>query len=1238
MAEGEIVDFQSCCRLCLTEIVESIKSIFDETVEDRRLSEKIQQSVAIEINCSDKLSTKVCDPCIEKVVGWYSFKEQCLKNQKKLEDWINSKNPDGSSELTPEQTSTPQSEVTPEVNSSHSSTSISNVAIQIKEEPQDHIEEPQVDDHQEDIFNNLSDTVDSQLDQQNDIHNDIQPELMHHNHVLVKSEPLDMDGLEEPMEEEYNEFPPNLSPQHLENGENLQEPLVVRTTAFNRTCSVCGKLFSNAGNKKKHERMQHGLHNNISIATPILNGLTNGDVQHGSPIQTEQQKILNSMSLKVLKTIPIETPENLTKIENSYVEKCKAMVSMHKTLICACHNVPHQNLKGLLSHLRALRIWFPVFTCYNCMITFTDRSTFTRHISRCQSAPLDTITKLSELRIRTEVKTRLYQNFKCTICKFMFSFHEDFCKHVDEDHAMLQFPVHCPCGKTCENEEEYKDHVYVSCLVEFYCDICFVTTKTLDDFQKHAAGVHDDSEGFILLQDDNYKVRKPSMHVSPTGVDEGAIIQGKRERKASFKTPLYDDDLDEILPTSLASATYYTPKTTNRVCPICYKEYSSYKNMMRHYKTHKPEEIQNHQQQQQMEQGYSEFQDYQDQSQESQDMELEEEESFYSCPDCGGMYSTMEWKVHLTEKHPSKPCGECGKFFQFQTELDQHRSVHLNLKVYRDSKTQSYKSTMLSPGGEGEGEGEEMVGCEMCDLVFTSKEDLMTHQLEQGHAGITAVEVPEPEPEVTAAPKKYRCDICEQEFNNYNGLWEHNRTRHPERKTPHADTYPKQCKDCNKVCTTGAAYYRHRQIHEKVPADAAASKATLLKPKKFEEPEEESYHTCKRCFKVFSSKYNLKNHLKCHGININPISKKLVRKAVCKVCQNVFETNEELIRHKQEAHNGVETPDDMDMASLVFPCDTCVMTFTSKAALKKHKEKHTLEYKSLHRQVYCKYCKISFENFQSLTQHMQLEHNEKVKMPPIPKPNDFTCSICQKSFQSSGALTTHIGWHKRALNDSSSKLLKHAPPSLPPPPVQLPRMHQVNIKEEPMDDVTKYQCDTCLAELPNDTALQVHILEKHRSVSAIMLIPRCNTCNKDFSTQDEYETHKRLHDFLERQKQHEQKMLVQQQEMPSQRMSPANKQKSFPCKHCNAAFSRSDTLGAHIRQFHKEHVQTEFKCNQCDRVFEKQNSLTIHLKVHEKQRAVPSPVGKPLFSCSICNMGFDLPKDLRAHTITAHPF
>lgn len=1082
MEVNEIGNFSECCRLCLSEQVDTLKSIFDDATDDSALPEKIYTFLSIQIKSDDQISKMICDTCVDKVNNWKSFKELAVTNQQTLEKWHES--------------------------------------IQSKDKPQKEI---------------------------------LQAQSVP---VKIKAEVVSDDDLE--------------------------------IIDFN--LPVKAEIHDEPNYENNHQDLNNGAE-----VRALTNGVGTGD----NPEQSRKLEFAAGLELFHSDSTPISL-ENLSKIESSYIEKCKAMITMYDSLVCACHNVSHPNLKGLLSHLRALRIWFPVFTCYNCMITYTDRSTSMKHFVRCSKAKLETLIKLSNLRKRSPIKTRLYQNYKCVQCKFMFSFHEDYCSHIDEDHK--DPPYICLCQKTFENLEDYRRHVYVSCMIEFYCDICFVTTKTLPSFIEHAVHNHDESEGFVLLQNDGYKkkhisridsmpreIRSINSARSLSRSPEAPVV-GKRRRSCSvYRTPVYDEPPLEPLPKKPKPAT----------CDVCGKLYSNYANMLRHYKNAhladpKTEVV-------------------------NEDCAAPED-SLYRCPDCGFMYNSKEWEEHKLT-HEQLKCSECDKIFLFQTELDQHRSVHLNLKVYRDSKTKSYKSTMLSPNSASR-------VCDICNIVCESIEDLEHHKVSHEDE-ILSLE-PEIDIQEPAAEKKYYCKPCDKQYTGYSGLWEHNRRKHTDESGfKHGETYPRSCDECDKVVTSGAAYKKHKDMHRRKeqlrvsgsppPSTHTGRSRSMPRLKRnisITQDDAEDYHTCKRCFKVFSTKSNLRNHMKLHGINMNSPKQKSPKKFLCEICDQVFTTTEKLAIHQDTEHQEdipdyINVMEEFNNESYIFTCDICVQTFTSKHALKMHKEQHLSEVPtstattSKASLVYCKLCNIPFQTRELLNDHMATEHGENIRTArKKTEDKKFPCKICRKSFASHSAMTAHFGWHKRA--EHGLKIEKGTTPE------RTPKKTQNN---------SQFQCSMCFMDLPNDTALQIHILEKHRNFNAL-IIPRCSPCNQEFETQQEYDTHKKLHDFVE-----------------SQKKTGLLNKIGLQCNYCPATFSRQDTLNNHVRANHKDYLNGGgLKCPHCDRIFEKQSSFSNHIKMHERPKSMPSIPNKSMFHCSICNMGFNLPKDLRNHTINAHPF
>lgn len=519
--------------------------------------------------------------------------------------------------------------------------------------------------------------------------------------------------------------------------------------------------------------------------------------------------------------------------------------------------------------------------------------------------------------------------------------------------------------------------------------------------------------------------------------------------------------------------------------------------------------------------------------------------------------------------------------------------------------------------------------CEICDKMFATKEELKEHKTVHDEMPVLKAENgTKEEEEKQDLSKKYSCTICNKHYLGYGGLWDHNKKKHPGRQIAH--DYPRKCKFCDKLLYTGGSWVIHKRMHERLmqqeqnmPSTShenSTPKSMKAPPSDEDQEEAESYHTCKRCFKVFSSKYNLKNHMKCHGINLSPSrsQSKNNKQVWCDVCHQACPSPAELEVHKREHENEnmgeIITEEDEEIELVkpqIYVCDLCDQHLMSKAALRKHKEQHAEELTKMSRKadyVFCKYCKIPFSDNEALNEHMIDEHDETLINPRMKESQNkrYPCNYCRKTFDTAGALCSHQGWHKRGKAEKQLRMQE-----------KLFKKMSNNVAK-PVPSVPIFQCHRCNAEFSNDTALQIHILEKHRNVNATVVLPRCTQCNVEFDSTEAYDKHKQLHLIVEKKKE----------------------MKQHPCKYCSSAFSRSDTLTAHVKQHHREFFAKHFKCHVCDRLFEKQNALTIHLKTHERQRLLgqpPKPLPKGL-SCSICQIVFSDSKELRNHVFTAHPF
>lgn len=970
--------------------------------------------------------------------------------------------------------------------------------------------------------------------------------------------------------------------------------------------------------------------------------------------ETEIQKIEFAAGLKVQRALAAEHANDnlpLTFVEISYLQKFKNIANMLKTLECVCHSETFPNIKELYVHLKKQRSWFSVYTCYNCLVTFRDRSTYMKHFCNCTKELLLNLKRIADCPVNPEIKMRLYQNFKCIKCGCVFCFHEDFCSHFDSEHTEIlqNFPPYiCLCSRKFSNVDDYKQHLHVTCFLRYFCDVCFEVFPTTKSFKLHCENLHDKADGASINNYDTYRKCKHFSAESspPLLIPSKRSLQNIQEPNANdefeenggktinlpilTKKPVFVEDDD-----SQYSAQHKKPIATESVssiksvllpcsCPDCGKQYSSYYNMLRHFRHSHDKlgrllkcslcaerfkhtyELKGHE-------------DVHSLSNQNKKISIKQSSNFFkfSCSECGNLFkSKEEWTKH-NETHSKNICSECGKEFQTTSDLDQHRNIHLNIKVYRDSKTRDYKSTMANT----------VLICSICNKNFNNNIDFQKHQSLHDKMPILSVQNDTEDNKKPTA--KYSFIPCNKYYVSYGGIWDHNKRHH--RNEAVNDKFPKKCDVCKEMFKTRGALGNHMRVHNRSKEGVSTNRKLqnpvyrFHKPKVFNDDtdDSESYHTCKKCFKVFSSKCNLKNHMKCHGINLNSSRSslktgKLLKTYWCDVCHQACQGYAQLQEHKQDhvtektviSHKPEETTKNIhDM----LKCDLCSALFSSAMALEKHKEKH--EEKRLKTTktllVYCKYCKVPFQTPKELNEHMNNKHYSLLVKSKEQKPVDkkFSCKYCDKSFDNAGALSSHQGWHKRGTNNkpgAQQKLLKTV---------------ATNQSKSIVPTIKgRYSCSDCSSSFPNDTALQIHILEAHRNINTTVLSLNCKNCQLHFDKRTAYDAHMQLHQMVENQK----------------------TTKPYTCKYCSAGFTRNDNLNAHMRQIHKEFYNNVYKCDRCDRSFEKSNALAVHMKIHEPNKDDNGPPrvvsNKNIYFCSICELGFSVAKDLRNHVITAHRF
>ncbi len=200
----------------------------------------------------------------------------------------------------------------------------------------------------------------------------------------------------------------------------------------------------------------------------------------------------------------------------------------------------------------------------------------------------------------------------------------------------------------------------------------------------------------------------------------------------------------------------------------------------------------------------------------------------------------------------------------------------------------------------------------------------------------------------------------------------------------HSGLKPFECSECDyKTCEAGNLRRHVRDRHNSVKnKKREAEKKRKEERKEIRKIKMKSIMQCRLCFKWFSGKASLKDHLRnCHTGNYKTYE--------CHICEKVVKTKPflrlHISRHLQNQEGRPKTP-----------CKICGKILQDQRTLKAHMKIHDEKREKTHA---CDKCQAMFYSRHQLKAHLQGVHNDG-KL--------FDCNMCPVKLQSLTRLKEHV--------------------------------------------------------------------------------------------------------------------------------------------------------------------------------------------------------------------------------------
>jgi len=533
-------------------------------------------------------------------------------------------------------------------------------------------------------------------------------------------------------------------------------------------------------------------------------------------------------------------------------------------------------------------------------------------------------------------------------------------------------------------------------------------------------------------------------------------------------------------------------------------------------------------------------------------------------------------------------CPLCPQEFSTRVELNEHRTLHLKVKIY---------------------------SCAICRSMFSSVGTLEIHMKDHGiedpnerNANISCVEYGSLDEDVRIEKdlmnassvsdpgmQNHKCGECGKILTSYANLRRH-------AKIAHRNSKIYDCVECSRMFMRKDLYDNHMQIKHN-------SKKTMLQcpqcPKSFVFQSNFSYHfrtshleksqngyACDICGKVFVEEASLKIHKGWHNRANSRLSTRFIL------------GNQKASNDTQKGSSSVESTENSERPARArksfpnpplqspmktagnFQCQVCNDNFNDVTELRTHLwdvhcARNKPEKNFSNDELQCELCTNIFPDQETLASHMQW-HKANPILSDIQK--TFSCDVCGKSYSSKKVLWKHKRLHKATVVAS---------------------IKFQSLARKPM--ATQFLCNFCRKVFSSSQSLQRHKLTFHSDPQNQQRMQQLYNSNRISSFEDEPRT-KRMKSEMENEN--------SQVKLPPFAMDFAGeRRKPVMCHVCRKMFPNMSVLYKHKQTVHKARVRKDlmpefipmstqdgkFSCNICFKVFPGLSNLRQHFTIKHKK-------------------------------------